>query len=77
MDNQKQICLQVALNPENKSHMDLLEWIDEETKNRSSFIRETLFLRKMGMIGSAKSGFSMDTVQNDISVDDVMSIINV
>lgn len=37
----------VAFNPENKSHIDLMNWISKQTTNRSSFIRETLMLRML------------------------------
>lgn len=72
----KQINLQVALNPENKSHMDLLNWIDKETKNRSSFIRETMFMRMMGLVGGIKNEISFHQ-SNEVNVDDALSIIQV
>lgn len=67
-----QINLQVALNPENKSHRDLLKWIDTETKNRSSFIRETLIMRMMGFVGAGNSSNN-----SDISKEEALSIIQV
>jgi hypothetical protein len=76
MEAIKQINLQVALNPENKSHMDLLKWIDTETKNRSSFIRETLFMRMMGLVGGMRSEFTFHQ-SNEVDVDDALSIIQV
>jgi hypothetical protein len=75
MDKQK--ILQVALNYNNKSHMDLLKWIDTETTNRSSFIRETMFMRMMGVIGSVRDVGNISSQDNEISVDDVLSIIQV
>lgn len=48
---EQQINLQAALNTENNSHMQLLSWLDDQTKNRSSFIRETLFMRMWGIVG--------------------------
>lgn len=47
----RQINIQMSLNPQNKSHMDLLEWMNEQTKNKSSFIRETMFMRMVGIYG--------------------------
>lgn len=76
MEANKQINLQVALNTENKSHMDLLKWIDKETKNRSSFIRETMFMRMMGLIGGMRNEVSFYQ-SNEVNVDDALSIIQV
>jgi hypothetical protein len=78
MKEQQQINLQVSLNPDNKSHMDLLKWINVETTNRSSFIRETLFMRMVGFIGSmGNNGAAVSLEDNDISMEEALSIIQV
>lgn len=78
MDKTKQIVrLQVAFNPENKSHRDLLEWIDAETVNRSSFIRETLLMRMLGVVGTVKPLDANAFEHNEISREAALEIISV
>ncbi|NDI34661.1 hypothetical protein [Chengkuizengella sediminis] len=38
-----QINVQIAFNPNNKHHMNMLNWLNEQSSNRSSFIKEVLF----------------------------------
>jgi NhaP-type Na+/H+ or K+/H+ antiporter len=71
-----QINLQIALNPENKSHMQLWKWINEQTTNRSSFIRETLFMRMMGIIGVVGANLQMQ-IDEELDRNEVMRLIEV
>jgi hypothetical protein len=73
---ERQIQLQSVLNPENLSHMQLWDWLNKQTTNRSSFIRETLLLRMMGMIGGKL--FEQDHMQTDgIDTDEVLRLIQI
>jgi hypothetical protein len=73
-----QINLQSALNPENRSHMQLWKWLNEQTTNRSSFIRETLFMRMMGMIGvRVDTSLEFEKQKEEIDADEVMRLIQV
>lgn len=72
-----QICLQCALNPENKSHMQLWDWLNEQTTNRSSFIRETLFMRMMGMIGGKMFEQQGNRQTDEIDTDEVLRLIQI
>lgn len=71
-----QINLQIALNPENKSHMQLWKWINEQTTNRSSFIRETLFMRMMGIIGAVGANLQMQ-INDELDRNEVLRLIEV
>jgi hypothetical protein len=71
-----QICLQCALNPSNKSHMQLWDWLNEQTTNRSSFIRETLFMRMMGF-SSRKYENDEVMLTDDIDTDEVLRLIQI
>jgi hypothetical protein len=71
-----QINLQCALNRECKTHMQLWDWLNEQTTNRSAFIRETLFMRMMGMVGVKM--IEQDRVQSDeIDTDEVLRVIQI
>jgi hypothetical protein len=70
-----QINLQSSLNPENRSHMKLWDWINEETTNRSSFIRETLYLRMMGKFKSTEEKEVRS--QSEFDADEVLRLIQV
>ena len=75
MKEQRQINLQISLNPENRSHMELLKWIDTQTKNRSSYIRETMVMRMMGFVGSIGNTVPSECI--DLSREEAFSIIQV
>jgi hypothetical protein len=41
----KMITKGVAFNPESKRHMELLEWVESEQKNFSSYVRELIAIQ--------------------------------
>lgn len=71
----KQINLQMSLNPENKSHMDLLNWIDDQTTNRSSFIREAMFMRMSGSSNRKSVRVEGVSVKPTFDVDEVKRLL--
>lgn len=73
----EQINLQVSFNPKNRSHIEILNWLNEQTTNRSSFIRETILMRMMGMFGVRNIERSEIPSMNDIDQDEVMRLIEV
>lgn len=70
-----QVNWQVSFNPRNMSHRQVMDWIQEQTTNRSSFIRETLVMRMMGMFGF-KSADSQEA-EREIDADEVLRLIEV
>jgi hypothetical protein len=41
----KMITKGVAFNPESRRHMELLEWVESEQKNFSSYVRELIAIQ--------------------------------
>ncbi|NBI28080.1 hypothetical protein [Chengkuizengella marina] len=70
----EQINLQSALNPLNQNHMRLWEWLNEQTNNRSSFIRETLFMRMSGAFITHQEK-EKSSKHND--VDEVLRLVKI
>lgn len=57
--------------------MQLLEWIDQETTNRSSFIRETMFMRMMGQMNYSQPKEKSMPVESVFDKDEILNIIQV
>jgi hypothetical protein len=72
----EQQILQCALNPQNLSHMQLWNWLNEQTTNRSSFIRETLVMRMMGFVGRRVDEQSYIPMA-EIDTDEVLRLIQI
>jgi hypothetical protein len=75
----EQINVPICFNKNNLSHITLLNWIDQQTTNRSAFIRETVLMRMMGLIGrsseSSKNPFSEQ--EPEIDIDEALRIIQI
>ncbi|MDP5275253.1 hypothetical protein [Chengkuizengella axinellae] len=66
-----QINVQVVFNPKNQHHMNILSWLNEQSKNRSSYIRELLFNRMEG-----KEKAVVHPVNKPVSNNDESEILN-
>lgn len=48
--------IQISLNPENKFHMQLLKWIDDQSpSNRADFAYDSIVMRYVEFMGNKKS----------------------
>jgi hypothetical protein len=56
--------------------MELLDWLEDQTTNKSSFIRETLLMRMMGMIGAVFQNHEMKS-ENKFDADEVKRMIQI
>lgn len=72
----EQINLQVSFNPKNRSHMELLSWINTQTTNKSSFIRESVLMRMVGMFG-VRGVELQEFKQEEIDVNEVLRLIQI
>lgn len=72
----KMIVWQISLNPKNVSHRKLMDWVNSQTTNRSSFIREALIMRMYGELreGSVNEGYKK---QEEIDKNEVLRLIEV
>lgn len=74
----KYVNLQISFNLNNKSHRQLIKWIDEQTTNRSGFIRETLVMRMMGFQNVNLGNQPSNNVQvQSFDEDEVFRLIQV
>lgn len=73
----EQINVPIAFNRKNNSHMSLLSWIDQQTTNRSAFIRETVLMRMMGIIGRSTETAFEPVKEIDIDVHEALRIIQI
>lgn len=72
----RQVNYQVSFNPKSRSHVALMEWLESQTVNRSSFIRETLSMRMMGMFGYRSIEVQEEAVE-EINREDALRLIEV
>jgi hypothetical protein len=56
--------------------MQLWNWLNEQTTNRSSFIRETLVMRMMGFIGR-RADEQVYIPSVEIDTDEVLRLIQI
>lgn len=73
----EQINVPIAFNRKNNSHMSLLSWIDQQTTNRSAFIRETVLMRMMGIIGRSSESQIETVRESEIDINEALRIIQI
>ncbi len=69
------ISIQVCFNKMNRAHMELLDWLDEQTTNKSCFIREAILMRKTKVTSASMEYSNHNTSQ--IDTNEALRIIQI